>query len=957
MSLNLINNAQLINSNIYLTNGVSQSGSAILAIPPANSFVSRYFYTTQASSKNILTSSWGDSNINLNLIFNQGLSNISLLYGSNLLASSNSYPFTTSSNFVVVRQTLNACKIYINEVQNMNCPLISEINPISGSFTWKATSSNSSSNIIAKININNALTYSNDAEYLGDLSVFGEIENVGISALSNFCLVNYSNLNLLNNTNNSFSNDIYGKSLSNSSIGAYSSNSFSNYTISNIVFQNLNNLSNSAFFGSNLSVYGSNSFSNYTISNIVFQNLNNLSNSAFFGSNIGIYGSNSLSNYTTSNIVFQNLNNLSNSTFYGSNIGNWCSNNLSNIATSSALTTYSNFISLNYTNSSITFSNLNNLSNCVLWSSNLAGSNLSRIITLSNSSYSNFVYSSNTSVFGSNTSVFGSNTSVFASNTSVFGSNTSVFGSNASVFGSNTSVFSSNLCILNSNNNSNYTTSNILFPLINNNTTRSVFSSNYLSNCRILSSLVPWNQVSGKPDFSSDGAGNDAIGISGVTIGSAGLLMSGYALLDKNGKLTNALTDSLGKMTIDPSGYFKLNDPGSYIDIGNSTTRLSKDRLLFKTGTFSNMVLNPGNLSFSNAIFSLCNQIALTATSISNLTHVSCSSNLTVLGNAGVGSLTCTGLSLTSGLTTVGGVMSTMYASNLLAGQYELNNFGVSQSSLNAAFTGFAFSSNGSSNNYASLGLWGYNLGSQTLNVCGNGKFGVCTTSPTATLDIAGTANVSTTLTSATHSNSGNMQIGGTLSCANLTNQTRKVWNAGKLGVWGTGGTQYYLLSTSPNDAAGNASGGLRISGTLGGFFRDNICQLDCTITNRGGIRYLGDTYGAITEAQKWCDIVVYNSNNVQWQYLLATYQSYSGFDLEVSQGDLGVGSTLMEPSSTPFYSNLIFNSSNTSLGSVLSNMNFAMRNNNHDHNHKFEYVCQRTASGVKRFKYICDHF
>jgi hypothetical protein len=116
MSLNLINSAQLVNSNIYLTNGVSQSGSAILGIPPANSFVSRYFYTSQSHSKNILTNSWGDSNINLNLIFNQGLSNISLLYSRNLLASNNSYPFTNSSNFVVVRQTLNACKIYINEV-------------------------------------------------------------------------------------------------------------------------------------------------------------------------------------------------------------------------------------------------------------------------------------------------------------------------------------------------------------------------------------------------------------------------------------------------------------------------------------------------------------------------------------------------------------------------------------------------------------------------------------------------------------------------------------------------------------------------------------------------------------------------------------------------------------------------------------------------------------------------
>jgi hypothetical protein len=115
----------------------------------------------------------------------------------------------------------------------------------------------------------------------------------------------------------------------------------------------------------------------------------------------------------------------------------------------------------------------------------------------------------------------------------------------------------------------------------------------------------------------------------GCTLGFAGLIMGGYNSFNKNGKITNAITNALGKMTIDPTGYFKLSDPGSYIDIGDSTTGCSKDRLLFKTRTFSNIILNPQNRSYSNAIFSLCNQIALTATSISNLTNVSRSSNLT----------------------------------------------------------------------------------------------------------------------------------------------------------------------------------------------------------------------------------------------------------------------------------------------------------------------------------------
>jgi hypothetical protein len=197
--------------------------------------------------------------------------------------------------------------------------------------------------------------------------------------------------------------------------------------------------------------------------------------------------------------------------------------------------------------------------------------------------------------------------------------------SNSTVFRSNTAVSSCNLGIYCSKNFSNVSTSNTVFAVINPNTNRSIFSSNSLSNYRAKSVSVPWTEVSGKPDFSNNGAENDSLGAAGVSIVSAEFLMSGYNLLDKNDKLTNALSDAFGKMTIDPTGYFKLSHPESYIDVGDSTTRVSKDRLLFKTGTFSNMILNPANLSYSNAIFTLCNQIALTATSISNPTNVSCS--------------------------------------------------------------------------------------------------------------------------------------------------------------------------------------------------------------------------------------------------------------------------------------------------------------------------------------------
>jgi hypothetical protein len=224
------------------------------------------------------------------------------------------------------------------------------------------------------------------------------------------------------------------------------------------------------------------------------------------------------------------------------------------------------------------------------------------------------------------------------------------------------------------------------------------------------------------------------------------------------------------------------------------------------------------------------------------------------------------------------------------------------------------------------------------LFIKSSGLVGINNSNPTYQLDVNGTANVSSTLTSATHSNSGNlqssyiqstthsdsgnMQIGGTLNVNGTpSGMTQKQWNNAQLGNWNITGSNYFLLATSPNSSAGNSAGGLRISGTMGGFFRGHIVQIDCTITCRDGVSFLGNGYGAIAESQKWCDVIVYNSNNVQYQYLLSVNNQFSGFDLDVSCGDVGIGFVLQEPTATPFYSNLVFNTSNTSLGSVLSNL------------------------------------
>jgi hypothetical protein len=150
---------------------------------------------------------------------------------------------------------------------------------------------------------------------------------------------------------------------------------------------------------------------------------------------------------------------------------------------------------------------------------------------------------------------------------------------------------------------------------------------------------------------------------------------------------------------------------------------------------------------------------------------------------------------------------------------------------------------------------------------------------------------------------------------------TQKVWNNTKLGTWNYGGSNYYLIATSPNSGAGNSAGGLRISGTIGGFFAGNLCQVDATKTCRGGVTFLGTGFGAISEAAKWCDVVAYNSNNTVYQYFLATYNQFTGLDLTVSCGDQGLGTILQEPTATPFCSNLVTNTSNSIFGIVLNNL------------------------------------
>jgi hypothetical protein len=430
---------------------------------------------------------------------------------------------------------------------------------------------------------------------------------------------------------------------------------------------NLSTLSNNINGVSNQVISLCNSLSNYTLltstfslsNDIYSKNASNIANLAAYSNAVTpVVTSTSNTQYTISNFLYRytpsndaNITSLSNALVSLSNFSTqnnaWSSNNLlalsnfstqNNVWTSNNLVALSNFSSQNNawtSNSLVAISNFSTTNNA--WSSN-------NLVALSNFSTSNNAWTSNSLVAFSNLSTnnnaWTSNNLVSLSNFSTsnhfYNSNLNNSNSVRRIWASNSAIFDCNCAVYSSNSLNSLATGTATVTVL----------SNTFSNYRAKSASVPWTEVSGKPDFSSDGAGNDSLGAAGVTIGSAGLLMFGYNLLDKNGKLTSALSDAFGKMTIDPTGYFKLNDPGSYIDIGDTTTRVSKDRLLFKTGTFSNMILSPANLSYSNAIFTLCNQIALTATSISNLTNVSCSSNLTATGtisttsNIGIGTST-----------------------------------------------------------------------------------------------------------------------------------------------------------------------------------------------------------------------------------------------------------------------------------------------------------------------------
>jgi hypothetical protein len=128
------------------------------------------------------------------------------------------------------------------------------------------------------------------------------------------------------------------------------------------------------------------------------------------------------------------------------------------------------------------------------------------------------------------------------------------------------------------------------------------------------------------------------------------------------------------------------------------------------------------------------------------------------VGNASVASLACTSLTMNNP-STVSGLSTLMYNPFLNSNSYQLHNFGVNTGvNYNAAYHGFFNYSNNSPSNYASLGIWGNSIGTQTFNAMANGNFGIKTTTPGATLEVNGTFKTT-----------GNATIVGTLSATTLS--------------------------------------------------------------------------------------------------------------------------------------------------------------------------------------------
>jgi hypothetical protein len=136
-----------------------------------------------------------------------------------------------------------------------------------------------------------------------------------------------------------------------------------------------------------------------------------------------------------------------------------------------------------------------------------------------------------------------------------------------------------------------------------------------------------------------------------------------------------------------------------------------------------------------------------------------------------------------------------------------------------------------------------------------------------------------------------------TLSATKYTGLPSKCWNAITQGTWGGPGGALYKIASVPSigDAAGG--GGVRITGSLGGFESYLGATIDCTISSRAGYFVKGSLHGFASGAKSSVDIVTYVETSGSFSVYIKVTGYYVTWDLSVQPA--GINVNVYEPSST----------------------------------------------------------
>lgn len=410
---------------------------------------------------------------------------------------------------------------------------------------------------------------------------------------------------------------------------------------------------------------------------------------------------------------------------------------------------------------------------------------------------------------------------------------------------------------------------------------------------------VPWSEISGKPNFTSDSNG-DALSIGGLVLGSAGLLFGGTALLNQNGQLTSALQNVAGSLKLNPSGYSRFDDgiqlldkisidpsgaisavTGSFkysqftdaVKVGLLSLTLSNDQIIWTSNTTSNMVLS------SNALVVRNNQ----PFTFSN-------ANMLFTCNVGIGTNTPS-----HRLDVSGAVRTTSNAlinNNLLIGEmgFGVNYQGICHSSLsNTSLLNYGFIQgangdtflNGGSNSRIYLRLGN----TDQAHINSNG-LGIGTINPLSRLSIQ---NGNITITNAVANNSNGHNHGGIAWYGlnrGLGNASAKIISLAD--GWDDGGNLTFITSSGADDGfermriteTGNVGIGTSnpsyLLDVIGSANASNIFENGVALTTKYVLSNTMSNYAQLTQSVFSSNTAVWGSNNSSNLTPLTTVNTHS---------------------------------------------------------------------------------